>query len=240
MKRSCTFVAILAIVLSTAAISGERGEREAPDKNAPPDAAEQRNREALQRKREAEEAQRDQQRVREALQRRREMEEAQRGGGEARQAGREGQMGQMQSMPRLSVRQANGTEIQADAPLLMAPGVGQQVLDRALDPASDGLLAYRLGRDLPQGADLERIRALLAQTVPGAKIALEPELKVLVVTADKPEELRRVVALMRAFRPEQGPQPFGPREPRDAFARRERAQPEEQPVKPPQEPPGQF
>lgn len=121
----------------------------------------------------------------------------------------EGGPGKMTNMPRLSVKRADGTVIEADMPLLMMPGAGQQILDRALDTtaADDGLLAYRLGRDIAPDADIEKIKWFLTQTVPGAKILLEAELKVLVVTADKPENLRRAAALMRAFRMDQ---PFGP------------------------------
>jgi hypothetical protein len=297
MKKTCMLIAIFAI-LSAAAFSGEPG---APAREAPPDAAQQRIKEALQRKVTFEFVDTPLQEalaflntltktnmvldprlpnkdaritlrvtdmpVDQALswvlkladlewqirdqaifvfdprqERRRDAEARQ---AENRQPGREGQ-GQMQNVPRLSVRHADGTVIEADGPILMLPGLGQQILDRALDTAADGLLAYRLGRDIPQGADfnLEKIKALLAQTVPGAKFVLEPELKVIVVTADKPEDLRRAAALMRAFRGDQQRPPFGPRDPReqgDPFARRERPpQPEEQAVRPPQADQGQF
>ena len=159
-----------------------------------------------------------------------------------RQPGREGQM---QPMPKISVKKADGTIIEADAPLLMMfPSLRLEVLDHALDMAADGLLSYRLGRDLPPEAagNIEKIKALLAHTVPGAEAVWEPDLRVLVVTADKPEDLRRAAALMRAFRPEPPPQGFGPREDPDFVVRRKPPQPpDNQPPKPPPEnPPGQF
>ena len=60
------------------------------------------------------------------LERRREAEARQ---GENRQQGQ----GQTENMPKLSVRRPDGTAIEADVPLLMRPGLGQQILDHTLD-----------------------------------------------------------------------------------------------------------
>ncbi|MGD0089782.1 MAG: STN domain-containing protein [Planctomycetota bacterium] len=172
--------------------------------------------------------------------------QAARRGAEARPAERQaGREGQMQIMPKLSVKLTDGTVIEADMPLLLTiPGLRQQILDRTFDPAAEGLLSCQLGRDIvpDDPAHLEKIKGLLTHTVPGVKIALDPDLRVLVVTADKPEDLRRAAALLRAFRPEPPPMHFGPREDPDfVVKRRPQQQPENQPPKPPErEAPGQF
>ena len=50
---------------------------------------------------------------------------------------------------------------------------------------------------------------------------LEPELRVMAVTAEKPEDLKRAAVLLRALRPDQGPGPFGKGK-REMFVRKER------------------
>jgi type II secretory pathway component GspD/PulD (secretin) len=158
-------------------------------------------------------------------------------------------------MPRLNVRMADGTTIEADMPVLMMPGVGQQILDRLFDPVADGAVVCRLGRDLPGEVDLEKAKALVAQIAPNAKVIVEPALKLLIVTSDQPLELRRVAALVRAVRPEQHPRPPFPPDEEGFMVRKRPFGPDGKPPfgpegrpfgpkgdkeKPPQEPPGQF
>jgi hypothetical protein len=157
---------------------------------------------------------------------------------EAPQAGRD--MKGQQNIPKLSVKRADGTVIEADAPLLMMPGIGLQILDHAVDRAADGLLAYKLGRDLPpQPEAIEKIKTLLGQTVPGAKITVDNDLRVLVVTGDRPEDLRRAAALMRACYPD-GKQGFGPPEQTERFVKKGRGEQPEEVIKNPRIEPGQF
>jgi hypothetical protein len=153
------------------------------------------------------------------------------------------------TIPKLSVKLPDGTVIEADAPLLMMPGMGQQILDRAMDESKDGLLAYRFDRDIPPDVDIEKLKALLTQTVPNVKVASEQALKVLVLTSDQPADLRRAAALMRAFRSQQPPRPGGPPGEEGFMVRRKPPFPGEgKPPFPgegkgerePQKPPGEF
>ncbi|MCY3023694.1 MAG: hypothetical protein NTW87_32335 [Planctomycetota bacterium] len=168
--------------------------------------------------------------------------------------------GKSPAMPKLSMKLPDGTVIEADAPvLMMVPGMTQQLLERAVDEGKDGLLAYRLDRDVPANVDMPRLKALLAQVAPHVKAEIDNELKVLVLTSEQPVELRRAAALMRAFRPEpQQRPPFGPPPDEDGFRVRKKPPlgpdgkpmfgpegkpplgPEGKGAKNPGEPPGQF
>ncbi|HEY3318888.1 MAG TPA: hypothetical protein VGP72_00220 [Planctomycetota bacterium] len=146
------------------------------------------------------------------------------------------------NMPRLAVKLPDGTEIQADAPLLMMPGVGQQIVDRIFDPAKDGLLALRLGRDVPMEMAGEKLKGLCEQIAPKVKVDVLEQLGLVLITSDDASALRRVQTLVRALRPEggpgKGPPPFrGPEGMDREFNPRKGG---ERPQKVPDVPPGQF
>ncbi len=77
-----------------------------------------------------------------------------------------------------------------------------RLVDQALDTAADGILVYRVSRDL-QGvvgkddAEAGRFRALAAKIAPGAEIIREDDL--LIVLGKDPSALRRVAAVIRQW-----------------------------------------
>ena len=149
--------------------------------------------------------------------------------------------------PKLTMKLPDGTVIEADAPLMMMPGLAQLILSRAVDEAKDGLLAFRIGRDIPPDVDPEKLKALLAQVAPNVKASYEQALTVLVLTSEDPAALRRAAALMRAFRMEPQRPPFGGPPGDEGFMVKRKPPfgpegkgPGEKQPKPPPEAPGQF
>ena len=112
------------------------------------------------------------------------------------------------AMPKLHAKLADGTEIEADAPLLNMPGVGAALIDRIVDPAKDGILVFRLGRDM-EPLTLHYVKMLLPKVGPHCTVEVQDQDLVL-IQSESPGELRKVQAIIRAMRPEgQRPPPPG-------------------------------
>jgi hypothetical protein len=95
---------------------------------------------------------------------------------------------------KLRVRFADGTEVEAEGALLdEQPDLARKLLDRALDPGRDGILAYRVG-DANEAATLTK---RIAQFAPKAKTEYDEGNELLIVTGDEPATLRRAASLMR-------------------------------------------
>jgi len=95
---------------------------------------------------------------------------------------------------KLRVRFADGTEVEAEGALLdEQPDLAKKLLDRALDPSRDGILAYRVG-DADEAATLTK---QIAKFAPKAKTEYDEGNELLIVTADEPATLRRAASLMR-------------------------------------------
>lgn len=97
---------------------------------------------------------------------------------------------------RLRVKLAGGEEVEADAELLNHyPGLAEALLDRALDPAKDGFLAYRVVKEGP-GLTQDELAKRVAAFAPKAK--LEPlEGNLVLVTTENPADLAGLAARLR-------------------------------------------
>lgn len=113
---------------------------------------------------------------------------------------------------KLRVKLANGNEIEIDGAIMARlPHLAEEVLDRALDRARDGILIYRLPEG-PPGPD-EKLRELIAQAAPQTKVTLTEEPRLLLIQGEE-TALRRAAALMRALGLGQPPErPEGPMPP---------------------------
>ncbi len=75
-----------------------------------------------------------------------------------------------------------------------------RLIDRALDTAADGILVYRVSRDLRGVVDMDdakagKLKALVAKIAPGAEIIRQDDL--LIVLGEDPSALRRIAAVIR-------------------------------------------
>lgn len=154
---------------------------------------------------------------------------------------RNDRMDERNPMPKLHAKLPDGTEIEADMPLLMMPGVGQMIADRVLDPAKDGILVYNLVRDFEPGFSVERLKEAVVKVAPHVSIEILWIGNGLVVaTSESAGELRKAQTIIRALKPQMGP--LGDRRPPPDEGRRR--PPEGQPPQPKkdrrEDPPGQF
>jgi hypothetical protein len=150
--------------------------------------------------------------------------------------------GERNAMPKLHAKLPDGTEIEADAPLLMMPGIGQIIADRIFDPAKDGILVFNLVRDFEPGFSVEKLKEAIAKVAPHVSIELVWIGNGLIVaTSDSVGELRKAQTLIRALKPQMGPPPGGDRMRRAGPPRPEEMQQPQPPKKDRrEEAPGQF
>jgi len=144
-------------------------------------------------------------------------------------------------MPKLHAKLADGTEIDADAPLLNMPGVGQALIDRIIDPAKDGILVFRLGHEVePQG--LHYLKMLLPKVGPNCTLEVMDQ-DLILIQSGSPGELRKIQAIVRAMKPEgqrPPPPPGERRRPPGPPPEPRQGEQQPQPKKAREDAPGQF
>jgi DNA-binding LacI/PurR family transcriptional regulator len=95
---------------------------------------------------------------------------------------------------KLHVRFSDGTEVTAEGSIFHEqPELARNLLDRALDPGRDGILAYKIG-------DVDEANSLLARLVilvPKAKGEYVENDGLLFLTSDEQPAIRKAAAFMR-------------------------------------------
>ena len=156
--------------------------------------------------------------------------------GQRPEEGRKPDDGRQNPMPKVHAKFADGTELEIDAPLLMMPGAGQTLLDKITDPAKDGVLALKVGRDI-EAEMVETLKQSIAKVCPNVNLEKFEPGGLLVIKSDSVGELRKALVLVRALQTQMRMGPQGPppgdrpqRGPGGDQPRRERKD----------DPPGQF
>jgi hypothetical protein len=98
---------------------------------------------------------------------------------------------------KVRVKLPDGTEFEAEGVSFDAlRSMARESLDRSLDRAKDGVLAFRVTSG---DAALKRLLELLGQVAPSAKLDYHADLQLLIVMGKEPTELRRAESVMHAL-----------------------------------------
>lgn len=99
----------------------------------------------------------------------------------------------------LRVKLANGNELEADDAMLQrTPGLADELLEQFIDPAKDGLLTYRVSKELAE-KQLDAVKKLIAIVAPNVNVDYDTQLELLLILGDDPSKLRRAASCLRAL-----------------------------------------
>lgn len=101
----------------------------------------------------------------------------------------------------LRVRFASGDMLEVDVQMIRKfPGIAQELMSLAFDPAMDEMLVLAPGRDIPPQIPMEVFVQSIKQAAPKAELKFDENLKLLMITSADEGDLRKINAIARSLR----------------------------------------